>query len=69
VLLADGLTLGPTGGRIVAEVIIGLLQLSPGSYLNVNPGWRPTLPSRQAGNFRMVDFLNFAMVDPVSRGQ
>jgi hypothetical protein len=68
-LLANGLTLGPTGGRIVAEVIIGLLQLSPGSYLNVNPGFRPTLPSRQAGDFRMVDLLTFARVDPASRGQ
>jgi hypothetical protein len=68
-LLADGLTLGPMGGRMVAEVIIGLLQLAPGGFLRVNPSWRPTLPSRQAGDFRMVDFLTFARVDPASRGQ
>jgi hypothetical protein len=34
----------------------------------VQPGWRPTLPSR-TGEFRMVDFLAFAKVDPASRGQ
>lgn len=67
-LIADGLTLGPVGGRIVGEVILGLLQLDPTSYLRSNPTWRPTLPSRYgAGEFRMVDFLTFAGVDPASR--
>ena len=32
-LVADGLHLGPVGGRIVAEVLIGLLQTDPNSYL------------------------------------
>jgi hypothetical protein len=69
-LIEDGLHLGPVGGRIVAEVIIGLLQADPTSYLN-QPGWTPTLPApfSGAGNFRMVDFLTFARVDPASRGQ
>jgi hypothetical protein len=67
---ADGLHLGPVGGRIVAEVILGLLQLDPGSYLNRQPNWRPTLPSRYgSGEFHMVDFLTLAGVDPTSRGQ
>jgi hypothetical protein len=67
-----GQRLGPVGGRIVAEVFIGLLQLDPDSYLSVNPRWRPTLPARAGrvtGDFRMVDFLTFAGVDPGSRGQ
>jgi hypothetical protein len=68
-LLADGLTLGPVGGRIVGEVFIGLLQLDPNSYLSRQPGWRPTLPSASPGNFTMVDLLKFARVDPASRGQ
>jgi hypothetical protein len=68
-LAADGLHLGPVGGTIVAEVILGLLQSDPGSYLAVQPRWRPTLPGREAGDFRMVDFLTFAGVDPKSRGQ
>lgn len=68
-LLADGLTLGPVGGRIVGEVFIGLLQLDPRSYLAAQPGWTPTLPSRTPGQFGMVDLLRFARVDPASRGQ
>jgi hypothetical protein len=65
--LAGGLTLGPTGGRIVGEVFIGLLQLDPSSYLSVDPGWTPTLPSETAGDFRITDLLRFAGVDPFTR--
>jgi hypothetical protein len=67
-LMADGLHLGPVGGTIVGEVIIGVLQLDPASFLSVQPNWRPTLPSR-SGEFSMVDFLTFAGVDPEARGQ
>ena len=67
-VVADGLHLGPVGGRIVAEVFIGLLQTDPGSYLATQPRWQPTLPSKN-GTFRMTDFLTFAGVDPASRGQ
>jgi hypothetical protein len=42
-LLADGLNLGPVAGRIVAEVLIGLLETDPGSYLVAQPSWQPTL--------------------------
>ena len=67
-LLADGEHLGPLGGRIVGEVLIGLLQSDPSSYLVQKPGWKPTLTS--AGkSFGMKDFLTFAGVDPASRGQ
>lgn len=71
-LLEDGLRLGPVGGRIVAEVILGLLKLDDSSYLNVRPRWRPTLPTRSGavtGDFDMADILTFAGVDPTSRGQ
>jgi Animal haem peroxidase len=68
-LLGQGLTLGPVGGRIVGEVFVGLLQLDRGSYLAAQPGWTPTLPSRTAGQFGMVDLLRFARLDPASRGQ
>ncbi len=69
-VMADGLHLGPVGGRIVAEVIIGLLQTDPGSYVSAQPNWTPTLPSKSgSGQFTMVDLLTFAGVDPASRGQ
>jgi hypothetical protein len=67
----DGLRLGPVGARIVAEVFIGLLQLDPDSYLSVQPDWLPTLPTHDGTpqSFHIADFLTFAGVDPVSRGQ
>jgi|SRR5688572_1203485 hypothetical protein len=64
---AKGLTLGPVGGTIVGEVIIGVLQLDQRSYLNADFRWKPTLPQRDGkvtGEFRMVDFLTFAGVAP-----
>jgi hypothetical protein len=39
----DGLTLGPVGGRIVAETLIGLLRGDPNSYLSNDPRFRPFL--------------------------
>lgn len=38
---AGGKHLGPVGGRIVAEVIVGLIEADPGSYLRLNPRWKP----------------------------
>jgi hypothetical protein len=68
-MLASGLHLGPVGGRIVGEVFAGLLELDPKSYLSVQPGWRPSLPSATPRTFHMTDLLRFARVDPASRGQ
>ena len=67
-LVTDGLHLGPVGGRIVAEVLIGLLQSDPRSYLVQKPRWMPAL-TPAGSSFRMKDFLTFAGVDPASRGQ
>ena len=64
-IMEKGIHLGPVGGRIVGEVIIGLLQLDRDSYLADSPRWRPSLSQRSGqvtGDFRMVDFLNFAGV-------
>ena len=39
----DGVNLGPVGGRIVAETLIGLLRADRTSYLNLNPRFQPFL--------------------------
>lgn len=36
-----GRHLGPVGGRIVAEVFVGLAKHDPNSFLNIDPGWSP----------------------------
>ncbi len=41
--VTGGLNLGPVGGRIVAETLIGLLRADPSSYLRALPGFRPFL--------------------------
>jgi hypothetical protein len=63
-----GLHLGPVAGRIVAEVLVGLIQSDADSYVNASPSWTPTVPVSNSGlGFRMVDFLAYAGVDPASR--
>jgi len=54
--------LGEVGGRIVAEVLLGLIDADPTSYRRAVTNWQPTLPSRQAGTFTMADLLTFAGV-------
>jgi hypothetical protein len=51
-----GERLGPAGGRIVAEVLIGVIDADPGSYRANDPGWTPTLPDR-GGRFGLTDLL------------
>lgn len=58
-LRAAGRHLGETGGRIVAEVFLGLLEKDPSSYLRNDPEWRPHLPSATAGDFTMADLIAF----------
>ena len=41
----DGLSLGPVGGRIVTETLIGLLRADPNSYLSADPRFTPSLGS------------------------
>ncbi len=51
-------TLGPVGGRIVAETIIGLLLADSHSFLNVHPAWQP--PKAKSGVYTMGDFIKEA---------
>lgn len=42
---SEGQQLGPVGGRIFAEVVIGLLDADNNSYLNIDPCWTPEATS------------------------
>jgi len=74
---AGGLNLGPVGGRIVAETLIGLLRADRNSYLSVYPRFSPflgtdlALGSTQSPNitgnrqYTRAHFLHYARVlDP-----
>src|SRR3712207_4305694 len=57
--LLGGHRLGPVGGTIVAEVILGLLAFDKASYFTTNPGFNP------GANYAMGDFLLWAdAIDP-----
>ncbi|WP_069764396.1 heme peroxidase family protein [Streptomyces sp. LUP47B] len=60
-VLNRGRNLGPVGSRIVAEVLIGLLDADPSSYRSVFPRWRPTL-AETPGRFEIADLLYVAGV-------
>jgi hypothetical protein len=55
--LEGGNRLGPVGGRIVGEVLAGIIDADPESFRSVDPSWRPTLPSHEAGRFGIADLL------------
>jgi Animal haem peroxidase len=55
-----GRRLGPVGGRIVAEVLVGLLEGDPHSYLRHWPAWSPELPRARDDTFTMGDLVSFA---------
>jgi len=57
---ADGQHLGPVGSTIIAEVIVGLILLSPNSILR-KQDWEPSL-GQQQGKFDLPDLLRFAEV-------
>jgi hypothetical protein len=54
-------TLGPVGGRLVAEVIYSVLKADPDSIVN-QPEWRPSLACN--GRFGMNELLRYADVHP-----
>jgi hypothetical protein len=63
-VLGAAAQLGPVGGRIVAEVLIGLLDGDPLSFLSVDPLWTPTLPAAQGSSFTLSDLINVAIPAP-----
>jgi Animal haem peroxidase len=49
--------LGPVGGRIVAEVFLGLMFGDNDSYLSLEPDWRP----RAGQDYRLKDLVHYAL--------
>jgi hypothetical protein len=60
-VLNGGDSLGPVGGRIVAETFVRILKRHPDSFMQV-PGFTPSLPSSVPGQFTIADMLEFAGV-------
>ncbi len=56
-----GERLGPVGGRIVAEVLLGLLKGDRFSYVNADPTWAPDLPAAEPGKFTLADLVTFTL--------
>ena len=54
----NGERLGRLGGRIVMEVLHGLIECTPNSILR-DPNWCPTLPAGRSDMFTMPDLLHF----------
>jgi hypothetical protein len=59
--LLGGARLGEVGGRIVAEVLIGLAVADSQSYLVQNPKWKPTVKDMSAkdARFELADVVRY----------
>jgi hypothetical protein len=54
--------LGPVGGRIVAEVFLGLIFGDNHSLLSLDPTWQPKdKDGKPFVNFKLKDFVNYAL--------
>ena len=53
---AEPLHLGPVGGRIVAETIIGLIAADGFSYLNQDPNWVPLIGGRHSTVGKLIEY-------------
>ena len=57
-LRTGGKTLGPVGGRIVGETMLGILMCDENSVLN-NPSWHSQLPLKVPGKVTYSDIVTF----------
>jgi hypothetical protein len=55
-VIHGGEQLGPVGGRIVGEVLVGMIDADRESFRALDPTWTPTLPAR-SGTFGLADIL------------
>jgi hypothetical protein len=58
--LNGGQRLGPVGGEIVADVLLGLLKEDNHSFVNQNPGFKPSFGAK-GGKFGLADLVRFAL--------
>jgi Animal haem peroxidase len=63
-VVQKGRRLGPVGGRIVAEVLVGLLAADPDSYLRTDPSWKPEPALARDGDFTMLDLVDYTLGHP-----
>jgi hypothetical protein len=52
--------LGPVGGRIVAEVFLGMMFGDNDSFLSADPNWTPTIRNKGV-NFALRDLVTYAL--------
>ena len=60
----NGERLGAVGGRIVAEVLLGIMKEDRFSFLRTEPTWQPVLPAAISGDperWGMADLLAYAV--------
>ena len=57
---AGGEQLGELGRTIVGEVLLGLIETDPTSYLVEEPDWAPGVLGGKKGEFPMASFVRFA---------
>jgi Animal haem peroxidase len=56
-----GRRLGKVGGRIVAEVLLGILEADPKAWVNVDPAWQPAIPAANADEgLTLADIVKYA---------
>jgi hypothetical protein len=55
----NGQHLGPTGGRIIAEVLLGLLEGDKQGYINQQPAWAPPVPDADGDGVTIADVISF----------
>ena len=52
--------LGPLGRTIVGEVLLGLIETDPTSFLVEEPGWRPGILGGTKDDFSIASFVRYA---------
>lgn len=57
--LQDGDHLGPVGGRLVAETLLGLLKNDQDSYLAKQPDWKPCVLRWYTDDSALLELLKF----------